>query len=148
MDDIQNPGSSPQAPVTSPPSTTEVSEGTSAPEPTPAPQEAPASVPHTSERRGMAALSYVGLFCLVPLLFAKDSAFAQYHAKQGVVLVVVGVILHLVRGVPWEIPFGGVLRFVLGLAVVVVSIMGIVKALRGEKFEIPYISEWATKLHF
>ncbi len=145
---MQNPGS---APMTPPP----------APEPTPAPQAAPApqEVPEPQvapaaptsapgERRGMAAISYLGIFCLIPLIFAKDSAFAQYHAKQGVVLAVAGIVLRLVSGLLWDVPFGGALVSIVGLAIFIVSVMGIVKALRGEKFDLPYVSEWAAKIHF
>ncbi len=96
----------------------------------------------------MAAISYLGILCLIPLIFAKDSAFAQYHAKQGVILAIVGIILQLVSDVLWNVPFGGALVTIVGLVLFVVSIMGIVKAFRGEKFEIPYMSEWAAKIHF
>jgi uncharacterized membrane protein len=135
MDDMQNPGS---APMTPPP----------APQQPPAPQMAPQAAPNNGERRGMAALSYLGVFCLIPLIFAKDSAFAQYHAKQGIVLAIVGIVLKLVSDLLWNVPFGGALVSVVSLVLFIVSVMGIVKALRGEKFEIPYISEWAVKIHF
>lgn len=96
----------------------------------------------------MAALSYLGVFCLIPLIFAKDSAFAQYHAKQGIVLAIVGIVLRLVSDLLWNVPFGGALVSIVSLVLFIVSVMGIVKAFRGEKFEIPYISEWAAKIHF
>lgn len=96
----------------------------------------------------MAAISYLGILCLIPLIFAKDSAFAQYHAKQGVILAIVGIVLQLIRNVLWTIPFGGALVSVGFLVLFIASIMGIVKAFRGEKFEVPYISEWAAKIHF
>ena len=109
---------------------------------------APASAPHNGERRGMAAISYLGVFCLIPLIFAKDSAFAQYHAKQGVVLAIVWIVLKLAWRLLWGVPFGGVFVSIVSIALFIVSIMGIVKALHGEKFEIPHISEWAAKIHF
>lgn len=145
---MQNPGSAPeqQAPMTPPP----------APQAAPAPQEAPApqvapgapTAPHNGERRGMAAVSYLGVFCLIPLIFAKDSAFAQYHAKQGVVLAIAGVILRLLSEFLWDIPFGGAFVSIVSVVLFIVAIIGIMKALRGEKYDLPYISEWATKLHF
>ena len=149
MDDIRSSGSTSetQAPITPPP----------APETIPTPVAASVAVPTSDvrpptsvsgERRGMAAISYLGILCLIPLIFAKDSAFAQYHAKQGVILAIVGIILQLVSDVLWNVPFGGALVTIVGLVLFVVSIMGIVKAFRGEKFEIPYMSEWAAKIHF
>lgn len=113
-----------------------------------APSMPTANAPHADERRGMAAVSYLGVLCLIPLIFAKDSQFAQYHAKQGLVLAIVGIILNIVSRFAWDIPFGGVIVSLLSLALLIASIMGIVKALRGEKFEIPVVSEYATKIHF
>ncbi|MFA6018401.1 MAG: hypothetical protein WCT28_01420 [Patescibacteria group bacterium] len=100
------------------------------------------------ERRGMAAISYLGVFCVIPLFFAKDSAFAQYHAKQGMILAIAGMLLRAFYGFLWDVPFGGALVSLVGLAIFVASVMGIVKALQGEKFEIPYVSEWAKKFQF
>lgn len=107
-----------------------------------------ASSAHADERRGMAAIGYVGILCLIPLIFAKDSVFAQYHAKQGLVLAIAGVALNFLSGWLWRVPMGSLLVTLIGLAIFVASIMGIMKALNGEKFDIPYVSEWAEKLHF
>lgn len=96
----------------------------------------------------MAAISYLGIFCIIPLLFARESAFAQYHAKQGVVLAIAGIILRLASDALWNVPFGGVFAGLLFIVLLLISIMGIVKALQGEKFDIPYVSEWAAKMNF
>ena len=37
----------------------------------------------TSNDTLMGVLAYIGILCLIPLLAAKDSEFAQFHAKQG-----------------------------------------------------------------
>lgn len=107
-----------------------------------------ASSPNTGERRGMAALGYVGILCVIPLVFARDSAFAQYHAKQGLVLALAGLVLSIVRDFVWRAPFGGLLVLIVAIGLLVVSIMGIVKALDGKQFDIPYVSEWAKKFTF
>lgn len=99
-----------------------------------------------NQQRGMAALSYLGALCLIPLFFAKDSAFAQEHAKQGLALAICAFILKLASGFLWRFPFGGVLVMILGIGLIVVCIMGVVKALNGEHYEIPLISDWARKL--
>lgn len=141
-----------------------------APEPTPAAAEPVAAAPQpeaaaapeaakaepvqgdasavASERRGMAAVGYLGIFCLVPLFLAKDSEFAQYHAKQGLILAIASAVLQLASRALWHVPFGGLLVVVLGIAIFIASVMGIIKALSGERFEIPYVSEWAAKIHF
>lgn len=106
------------------------------------------AAPSANDRRGMAALGYVGALCVIPLVFARDSQFAQYHAKQGLVLAIIGFILNLVAGLLWRIPFGGLLVMIAAVVLLVVSIKGILKALNGEKYEIPVVSEYAAKIHF
>lgn len=103
---------------------------------------------NTSNERLMAALGYVGILCLIPLVFARNSAFAQVHAKQGLVLAIIGVAVQMLSSTLWRAPFGGLFVSLIGLGIFIVSIMGILKALKGEKFEIQYISDWARKIHF
>jgi uncharacterized membrane protein len=52
------------------------------------------------------SMSYVYIFCLIPLLLRPDSKFAQFHAKQGVILFYLDSIAILFCWVPY---FGGVL---------------------------------------
>lgn len=103
---------------------------------------------NTSNDRLMAALGYVGALCLIPLIFARQSAFAQEHAKQGLVLSLIAIGVKVLTPGLWRIPFGGLLVMVVGLAIFIAAVMGLIKALQGEKFEIPYISDWARKIHF
>lgn len=87
--------------------------------------------------KAVAALSYAWILCLVPLLGKRKSKFAQFHAKQG-------FILFLISFVSW-FPFFGQLFF---LALTVVCVMGIIKALNGEWWKVPFIYEWSKKIKF
>ncbi len=89
--------------------------------------------------KNIAALSYVWILFLVPLLGKRDSEFAQFHAKQGLVLFVIELLAALLAWFPF---FGQLLM----LALVVVSVMGIVKTLNGEWWRIPFIHEWSKKI--
>ncbi|MCK5415804.1 hypothetical protein KAI92_00060 [Candidatus Parcubacteria bacterium] len=93
------------------------------------------------KERVAAALSYVWILCLVPLLGNRDSKFAQFHAKQGLVifaLETVGVLFY------WFPLFGQVLA----LAFLVISVLGAVKAYNGEWWKIPYVYDWSKKIKF
>ncbi len=90
--------------------------------------------------KGVAALSYVWVLCLVPLLGKRDSEFAQFHAKQGLILFIIEILGSLIFGIP-------LLGWLLALTVFVVAIMGVIKALNGEWWEIPYIYEWSKKIN-
>ena len=88
----------------------------------------------------MAALSYAWILCLVPLLGKRDSKFAQFHAKQGLILFIIELAAGLVM---WFPVFGQLLI----LTLVVVSVMGIIKTLNGEWWKIPYIYDWSKKIN-
>lgn len=39
----------------------------------------------------MAVLAYFGILVLIPILAAKESKFARFHANQGLILLITGV---------------------------------------------------------
>ena len=92
------------------------------------------------ENKTIAALSYVWILCLVPLLGKKDSKFAQFHAKQGLVLFIIEIVAGLLV---WFPIFGQLLA----LALLVISVIGIIKTLNGEWWKIPYIHDWSKKIN-
>ena len=92
------------------------------------------------ENKAIAALSYAWILCLVPLLGKKDSKFAQFHAKQGLVLFIAELAGSLFF---WFPLFGQILA----LAFVVVSVLGIIKVLNGEWWKIPYVYDWSKKFN-
>ncbi len=89
--------------------------------------------------KAIAALSYVWILCLIPLLGKRDSEFAQFHAKQGLVLFIIEIVVSLFA---WFPIFGQLLM----LALLVVAVMGIIKALNGEWWEVPLVYEWSKKI--
>lgn len=112
-------------------------------------QSAPASKPeivhshNSKDDRAFAAISYISILCLVSLLLKKDSQFVQFHAKQGVVLLIAEVILCFVNIIPY---FGyGVWR-ILSLAFLVISVIGIVNAWKGKYWKLPLLSEYAKNI--
>jgi uncharacterized membrane protein len=91
----------------------------------------------TSDSNLMAALSYLWLLSVVMLLVKKEDAFVQFHAKQGLVLFIASVVL-------WVIPIIG---WLLNIAVFIAVILGFIKALQGEKYEMPLVSDIAKKIN-
>ena len=52
----------------------------------------------------LAALSYLGVLCILPYLFADNDSFAKFHAGQGVRLLIfsaVGTVLTSIIGLGW-----------------------------------------------
>lgn len=114
-------------------------------------QQAPAPAPATggsskdvSENKAMAAISYLGILFLIPLLAKKDSDFAQYHAKQGMILFIFEIILWIVAMIP---VLGWILGFVGWIFAFILFILGLVNALNGVKKPLPLIGGFAGKVN-
>jgi uncharacterized membrane protein len=86
----------------------------------------------------MGILAYI-LF-LIPLLAAKESKFAMYHANQGLVLFLTVIAVNIVGSI---IPIiGWFLLLPLGnLAVLILAIIGIINAAKGETKQLPLIGK-------
>lgn len=108
------------------------------------------NAPPTSVREQdkiMLVLSYLGILALIPLLTVKDSPYVQWHAKNGLVLGVGGGIAVSVIGtILGFIPFLGIIGCLLWPAFLAVNIIAIVKALRGERWRIPVVTDLAEKI--
>lgn len=101
------------------------------------------------ETKVLAAIGYISILCLVPLLLARESKYAQYHAKQGLVLFVVELVVMFVSMIFGWIPVIGWLAvFVMYISVLILAIVGIIKALQGEMWEMPLIGKYAKTLKF
>ncbi|MFH0955918.1 MAG: hypothetical protein V1801_01735 [Candidatus Falkowbacteria bacterium] len=95
-----------------------------------------ATDPDIEKNKTVAALSYVWILFLIPLLGKKNSKFCQFHAKQGLILC-------LLSFLSW-FPLIG---WLLGLAIIVIAIMGILKCLEGAWWKIPYIYDLSKKIN-
>jgi uncharacterized membrane protein len=85
--------------------------------------------------RYTAALSYVWILCLYPLLFKRHSSFIQFHAKQGLALFILEVISFLFL----------VLAPLVIILCVILSIIGIRAAIAGKYWTLPFIGDWIKK---
>lgn len=95
------------------------------------------------ENKLIAAIGYVGILCLIPLLLKPKSKFAKFHGKQGLILVIGWVINFFIGIIP---VLGWILGFIGMVALLVLSILGIIKSLAGEYWEMPYLAEYAEKI--
>lgn len=93
-----------------------------------------------NDDKAITYLSYIGILFLVPLLAKKDSQFAQFHAKQGLILTIgwfVGSFLYVLAG----------LGALVHLAVIILSIMGLINVSKGEMKDLPLVGDWAKKIN-
>jgi uncharacterized membrane protein len=88
------------------------------------------------ENKLWAFVGYLGILCLIPLLAKKDSPFAQFHAKQGLILTIAGFFA-------W-VPVVG---WILGIAAFIFWIMGIISVFSGNMKPLPIVGELAKKIN-
>ena len=114
----------------------------------PAPDAPKADANEIEEGKTFAAIGYLGILFLIPLLAAKDNKFAQFHAKQGMMLFIVGIVVVILSVVFLFIPcIGWAIALILCLGWLVLAIMGIVKSLQGEYWKMPVLGGWAEQLN-
>ncbi|MGP4071205.1 DUF4870 domain-containing protein [Piscibacillus sp. B03] len=91
------------------------------------------------DNKGMGIVAYFIFF--IPLLAAKDSKFAMYHANQGLILLLTAIIINTVGTV---VPIiGWLLVLPLGnLFVFILWIIGIINAAKGEKKPLPLVGKF------
>ena len=126
-----------------------------------APEAAPVAdeAQDAADNKVMGILSYFGPLALIPFLTKKDSPFAQFHAKQGMTLlvvdnavIIVNAILGAIKvtrtsealwGIPVEVKvtpwYISLVTTLLSLAIGVLAIIGIINAVKGLKKELPLI---------
>ena len=83
------------------------------------------------QNKVFAILSYFWILWLIPLLAAKESKFARFHANQGLVLFIASIICGIVPILGW----------LLSIVVLVFAIMGIVSAVQGQAKDLPLIGK-------
>ena len=76
----------------------------------------------------------------------KKDAFVKFHVKQGLVLLIVGIVLSIALNLLWFI--GWILMPLVQLVMLVLAILGIINAANGKKAEVPLIGQFAKKLTF
>ncbi len=92
-------------------------------------------------------LAYLGILFLVPLLAAKESPFAKYHANQGLSLflseIVISVALMIINTILGVLPgFFSYINLILGLVwlgPLLLIILGVINAAAGKCVPLPVI---------
>lgn len=97
--------------------------------------------------KAMGVFAYLGILVLIPLLGAKNSPYARFHANQGLSLAICEIVISMVLRVLGRIPYLGWIFGIIGglvwIACLVLAIMGIVNGANGRAKELPIVG----KLH-
>ena len=87
-----------------------------------------------------AIISYITPLGWIIAYFIRDKecAFTRQHINQGLILALVEIVSRLIARIPLV---GGVANFVIDLAVLVFSLMGIYRAAKGSSEPLPFIGD-------
>lgn len=86
----------------------------------------------------ISVLSYVGVGCFLPWIFAKDDERAKFHGKQGIVLLILSVIIDILSGM-------NSLAFILSIFRLYLMYIGIKNVFCNKMEYLPYIGRFAEK---
>lgn len=99
--------------------------------------------PEIQDGKFFAAVGYLSVLCFVPLLLKKENRFALYHGKQALVLFILEVAASIVKVVP---ALGDLVFTVAFVVLGMLSLVGILKVLMGEYWEMPVIYEISNRI--
>jgi len=100
----------------------------------------------------MGILSYFGILVLIPIFAAKESPFARFHANQGLVLLVTGILVGMATSLVGML-FGlihidvltvlwNIVSWLIRVAMFALMILGIVNAASGRAKELPLVGNF------
>lgn len=110
------------------------------------------SGPASSDRTLMVILSYLGLLALIPYLTKKEDPDIHWHAKNGVGLLILDVVIMVVW---WAVGFVlrnscagavfGAIGCIIYLGIFALHIYCIIQAAGGKRPRIPVVTDFAEK---
>ena len=124
------------------------------PPPPPPPPPAGGTAPG-SDRTLMVVLSYLWILALIPLLTKKDDPEVQWHAKNGLCIlgaeivawIVLTILSFALSRVVSALGCGiGLVQCAVWIGFLIVRIMCIVKGVGGQRFRLPFVSDFADKM--
>lgn len=94
----------------------------------------------------MAILACIPIVGLVLLFTEKDDKFVRYMGAQFTVGAAVSIALSVLVVIPILGILIGIVSWLFSMALFVMMIVAMVKASKGERFDVPVISKFALKL--
>ncbi len=96
----------------------------------------------TEDRRLVALMAYIPFLCFVPLLRMRDDKYAYFHARQGLVLFLLELIVFIFS---FE-KLSGIFWTAITIGCIGAAVAGIMFAIQGKSYKIPVIGDIAERL--
>lgn len=82
---------------------------------------------------------YLGVLFIIPLFVAKDSPFVRFHTNQGLLLFLFSLLTSVAGLIPY---IGWIFAAVISIFNVLLMIVGVLNAVKGEAKELPVIGKF------
>ena len=106
-----------------------------------------------SDRTLMVVLAYLWILALIPLLAKKEDREVQWHAKNGLAILVAEVAIWVLFFIlNMVMPTGALgcgmatIQCVISIGFLVLRIICIMKAVAGQRYRVPVVSDFADKM--
>ncbi len=103
------------------------------------------SDPEIQDAKFFAAIGYINILCFVPLFLKKGNKFAQFHGKQALVLFILEIGASILKIVP---ALGDLVFTVAFVVFGILSLVGIIKVLMGDYWEMPIVYDISDRISF
>src|SRR5687767_10877221 len=111
------------------------------------------TAPAGSDRTLMVVLSYLWILALIPLLTKKEDREVQWHAKNGIGILIGEIVIWIViTAISYAAPnmFGcgvSVISCAIWIGFLVIRILAIVKGVAGQRFSVPVLTDLGQKIN-
>ncbi len=101
-----------------------------------------------NDNKAVGGLAYVLFF--LPLVACPASKYGRFHANQGLVLLIAGVVLQIasailtavINAISWRLWFvSSFISFILWAPVIILAIIGLINGFSGKAKELPVIGK-------
>ena len=94
----------------------------------------------------MGILSYLGILVIIPFIINPKSDFVRFHAKQGLVLFIIEVVVSVVGyGIFWPLAW---IAGIINLLILILVIVGIVNVVQHKESPLPVVGQLASMFKF
>ena len=93
--------------------------------------------------RLMALMSYLGVLVFVPLAMNRDDEYVYFHARQGLIIWLFGIVAIFMLYVPG---LGKLVFSFLAMMVMIFSLLGLCSVLLHKAWKLPIVYGLSTKL--
>jgi len=90
-----------------------------------------------------AAIGYFSFLCVVPLFLKRENKFAQFHGRQGLVLLILELAASMLKVIP---VLGDVIFTIAWVIFGVLSLIAVLKVVTNKYWKLPLISQIAEKI--